>query len=68
MNKQTEERFSVLEDLSIEIVQSGNRKKKKKNEEKWTEPKWDTIKHINMDIMGLRRRERKWEQNEYLKR
>lgn len=40
MNKQTEERFSVLEDLSIEIVQSGNRKKKKrmkKNEQSLSE-------------------------------
>ena len=51
------ERISELEGWTIEVIglKSKKRMKKKKNEEKLTEPQslWDIIKYINICIMGV---------------
>lgn len=60
--EQAEERICKLKYRTMEIIKA-EEKKKKKNEEKWTQPKRnrDTIKRTNICIMGvLEEVEDKW--------
>lgn len=67
--EQTEERIGELEDRTMEMIESEEQKEKKIEESGQSlRILWDTIKWINICIMGVPAREEKERGREYLKK